>query len=123
MIKVKFFFQDNGLETNFYLIQFNNINAFPEYGVIEDEFFQGNEMFGLIRSADIKADDELYMSVQGIDQRYFNYMNKLITIAGSSGGSPFATPPASQTARATAPGGGKSRGSARRGNAAARGRP
>jgi hypothetical protein len=34
------------------------------------------------------------MSVQGIDERYFNYMNKLIAIAGSSGGSPFATPPA-----------------------------
>ena len=92
--QVKFFFQDNGLETNFYLIQFNNINAFPEYGVIEDEFFQGNEMFGLIRNADIKPEDELYMSVQGIDERYFNYMNKLIAIAGSSGGSPFATPPA-----------------------------
>lgn len=93
--QVKFFFQDNGLVDNFYLIGFkNSINTFPEYGVVEDEFFQGNEMFGLYRSADFESDDELFMSLQGVDERYFNYMNKLITIAGSSGGSPFATPPA-----------------------------
>lgn len=93
--QVKFFFQDNGLVDNFYLIGFkNSINPFPEYGVVEDEFFQGNEMFGLYRSADFESDDELFMSLQGVDERYFNYMNKLITIAGSSGGSPFATPPA-----------------------------
>jgi Domain of unknown function (DUF4249) len=94
-IQIKFFYQDNGLEDNFYLIGFKNSSkTFPEYGVIEDEFFQGNEMFGLYRNEDLKTDDELFMSLQGVDERYFNYMNKLITIAGSSGGSPFATPPA-----------------------------
>lgn len=94
-IQIKFFYQDNGLEDNFYLIGFKkNDFAFPEYGVIEDEFFQGNQMFGFYSNEKLKSEDELFMSLQGINERYFNYMNKLINIAGSSGGSPFATPPA-----------------------------
>lgn len=94
-IQVKFFYQDNGAEDNFYLIGVKNPNfSIPEYGVIEDKFFQGNQMFGIYRSPDIKANDVLEISVQGISERYFNYMNKLLNIAGSSNGSPFATPPA-----------------------------
>ena len=44
-IEVKFFFQDNGLQDNFYLIQFNpSFLSLPEYDVVDDEFFQGNQM-------------------------------------------------------------------------------
>lgn len=94
-IQVKFFYQDNGSEDNFYLIGAKNPNlSVLEFGVIEDKFFQGNEMFGLYRSPDLKKDDVLKLSLQSISQRYYNYMNKLLNIAGSSNGSPFATPPA-----------------------------
>ena len=31
---------------------------------------------------------------RGVSKSYHNYMNKLITIAGSGSGNPFATPPA-----------------------------
>lgn len=94
-IQIKFFYQDNGLENNFYLIGFKNSSVvFPEYGVVKDEFFQGNEMFGFYTNEDIKAGDELNMNLQGINEPYFNFMNKLISIAGSNGGSPFQTPPA-----------------------------
>jgi Domain of unknown function (DUF4249) len=93
-IQVKFFYQDNGLEDNFYLIGFkNNQVAFPEYGAITDEFFQGNQMFGFYTNADLKKDDILDMSLQGTNERYYNYMNKLLSIAGTVGGNPFATPP------------------------------
>lgn len=94
-IQVKFFYQDNGVENNFYLIGVKNSTlAIPEYGVIEDTFFQGNEMFGIYRSPDLNPNDILLLSLQGVSQKYYNYMNKLINIAGSAGGSPFATPPA-----------------------------
>jgi hypothetical protein len=66
----------------------------PEYDVIDDDFFQGNQMFGLYANEELKASDEIDFTLHGISQRYYNYMNILLGIAGSNGGSPFQTPPA-----------------------------
>lgn len=94
-IQVKFFYHDNGAENNFYLLGFKNgYIPFPEYGVVTDEFFQGNEMFGFYTDEDLKANDILGLSLQGISERYYNYMNKLLNIAGTNGGNPFASTPA-----------------------------
>ena len=94
-IQIKFFYQDNGSENNYYLIKFkNNQIPFPEFSAVRDEFFQGNQMFGFYSNSDLKKDDVLDMTLQGINERYQNYMNKLIAISGSNGGNPFATPPA-----------------------------
>lgn len=95
VIQVKFFYQDNGLEDNNYLIGVkNSTKAIPEFGVLKDKFFQGNQMFGFYSDDKLKAGDQLFFSLEGISTRYFNYMEKLLNIAGSGGGSPFATPPA-----------------------------
>ncbi len=93
--QIKFFFQDNGSEDNFYLIKFkNSTKVIPELNALEDKFFQGNQMFGLYFDDKIKPGDELDMSLRGISQKYFNYISKLINIAGGNNGSPFSTPPA-----------------------------
>ena len=94
-IEVKFFFQDNGFSDNFYLEQYNtSFLNLPEYDVINDSFFQGNQMFGLYTNEDMKANDEIEFVLHGISERYYNYMNVLLGVAGSNGGSPFQTPPA-----------------------------
>jgi hypothetical protein len=94
-IQVKFFYPDNGTEDNFYLIGFkNNTIPFPEFGTASDEFFQGNEMFGFYTDEDLVAGNVLDLGVQGISERYYNYMNKLLNIAGTNGGNPFTAPPA-----------------------------
>ena len=94
-IQVKFFYQDNGQEINYYLIGFKYQNIFfPEYGALKDEFFQGNQTFGFYSNPDLKTAENLDMSLQGISLPYYNYMNKLINISGNNAGSPFATPPA-----------------------------
>lgn len=94
-IQVKFFYQDNPLEDNNYLIGVkNNSLAVPEYGVVQDRFFQGNQMFGFYSNSDLKAGNQLTFVLQGISLKYYNYLNELFSIAGSSNGSPFATPPA-----------------------------
>ncbi|MBL7887716.1 MAG: DUF4249 domain-containing protein [Flavobacterium sp.] len=94
LIQVKFFFQDNGLEDNNYLVTVQKEpNVIPEQGVIEDRFFQGNQMFGFYTDQDLEAGNNLKFRLLGISRRYYNYMNKLINIT-SSGGNPFATPPA-----------------------------
>jgi hypothetical protein len=95
LIQVKFFYQDNGLEDNFYLIGFkNSTKAFTEFGVIKDRFFQGNQMFGFYTDDKLKTGDQLDIYLQGISERYNNYMEKLLNIAATDGGNPFATPPA-----------------------------
>jgi hypothetical protein len=93
--EIKFYFQDDGEVNNFYLGGVKNKNvAFPEYGVISDEFYQGNVMFIFYRDDKIEKGDTLDFSLQGITDKYSNYMDKLLSIAGTDGGNPFATPPA-----------------------------
>jgi len=94
-IEVKFFFQDNGLENNSYLSRYSTpVNAFPQFDAFDDRFEQGNQMFGLFSSEDLKAGDTIAYTLHGISTPYFNYMRILLGIAGTNGGSPFQTPPA-----------------------------
>ncbi len=94
-IEVKFFFQDNPTENNSYLTRYKTpVNAFPEFEAIQDRFEQGNLMFGLYSNEDLKAGDTIDYSQYGISTQYYNYMNILLGVAGTNGGSPFQTPPA-----------------------------
>lgn len=94
IIQVKFFFQDNGAENNNYLLSVKKTNeVIPEFGALTDEFLQGNQMFGFYADDELESGNQLTLGVQGISMRYYNYMTKLINIAGTSG-NPFATPPA-----------------------------
>jgi len=94
-IQIKFFYQDNGAEDNFYLVGAKNpLLSVKEFGVISDEFFQGNRMFGFYTNEKLDRGSTLKFSLQGITQSYYNYMNKLIAMSSSNGGNPFATPTA-----------------------------
>lgn len=94
-IEVKFYFQDNNLENNSYLTRYlTTVNAFPEFDVFDDRFAQGNEMFGLYTNEKLKAGDTINCALYGISSQYFNYMRILDGIAGTAGGSPFQTTPA-----------------------------
>jgi hypothetical protein len=92
--EIKFYFQDNTAENNFYLAGAKNSNfVYPEYGVLSDEFTQGNLMFAVYQD-ELKKGDVVDYTLQGITEKYNNYMSKLINLAGSDSGSPFATAPA-----------------------------
>ncbi len=92
-IELKFFFQDNGAEDNFYLTAFEtSITAFPDYDAYDDEFFQGNRTFGFYLTEDLKSGDETTFSVYGISERYMNYMTILTEIT-EGGGNPWGAPP------------------------------
>ena len=94
-IQVKTFFNDPADEENYYLFQYKtNISIIPSYDATNDEFFNGNEFFGLYSNKDLKPGNELNIKIYGISERYFDYMSKLINIAGNTSGSPFSTPPA-----------------------------
>lgn len=92
--QIKFYFQDNGDENNFYLAGIKNPTiAYPQYSALTDKFFQGNLMFSIYQNKDLKKGDVLPLSLQAMDENYFNYMSKLLKTAGSGRGNPFATAP------------------------------
>ena len=91
--QIKFFFDDNGAENNFYMTGFEtSITVFPEYFVFDDEFTQGQQNFGLYISEDLEAGDQMVFSLYGISERYMNYMNVLIEVS-QGGGGPWGAPP------------------------------
>ena len=91
--EVKFFFDDIENETNNYLLKINDpYKVIPEYGVLEDRFFQNNEMFGLYFSEDLKEGDTLNFTLNGITRNYYNYMNILLAQTGTTSAGPFSTP-------------------------------
>lgn len=94
-IELKFNFQDNGAEENFYLEEYKvPFRPFPLLGVFDDGFTNGNEMFSLIIDEDLAAGQSINFTLHGISERYHNYMNILIGISGGLSNGPFSTPPA-----------------------------
>lgn len=94
-IEIKTYFTDPADEDNFYLFKYvysNKVTA--NYYVSEDKFYQGNEIFSSAIDEDLKAGDEVEVTHYGISKQYYNYMNILVSIAGSSIGGPFQSPPA-----------------------------
>ena len=79
---------DDGERNDFYLFDFN----FGEYLVTEDEFYQGQRFeFSFFYDKNLKDGRELQISLLGIDETFFNYMNQLIIQSGPDAG-PFSTP-------------------------------
>ena len=96
-IELKFYFQDNGLENNFYMSKLNlpsKININPEYAAFDDKFLQGNLIFDYYTDEDLATGDSIAYTLYGISQQYYNYMNILLNIAGNNSGGPFSTAPA-----------------------------
>jgi len=94
-IEVRYFYTDNGMTDDFYLtrIKFSSYTI-PEFGVISDELFQGNQFSDTYSNEEIKQGDQLDITFSGISEGYFNYLRVLFSIAGSTNGSPFQSPPA-----------------------------
>ncbi len=91
--EVKFFFNDFVNETNQYFLRIDDpYKVIPEYGVLEDRFFQNNEMFSLYYSEDLQPGDTLKLTLNGITLNYYNYMNVLLTQTGTNSAGPFSTP-------------------------------
>jgi hypothetical protein len=94
-LQLKAFFNDPADADNYYLYKYIFAKKLkPEYYVDDDLFFQGNTFFSLVIEEDTKPGDTVEITHYGISKAYFNYMNILLSVAGSSGGGPFQSPPA-----------------------------
>lgn len=94
-IEIKAFYNDPADANNFYLYKYIYSNKVKStFYVDEDKFFNGNEFFSLSDDEDLEIGNEIEMTHFGISKQYFNYMNILVSIAGSNVGGPFQSPPA-----------------------------
>jgi hypothetical protein len=92
-IEIKTYYDDPSDETNYYLYKYSYTDEEKQnYYVDEDSFFQGNQFFSISQNDEIKIGDEIIVTHFGVSKSYYNYMNVLLSIAGSGGGSPFQSP-------------------------------
>lgn len=94
-IEIRSYFTDPADEDNYYLFKYvYSSQVTSNFYVSEDKFYQGNEIFSSTDDDDLKAGDEIEVTHLGISKQYYNYMNILVSIAGSNIGGPFQSPPA-----------------------------
>ena len=80
--------RDSPERDDFYLFDFD----FNEYLVTEDEFYQGQTFeFSYFYDKDVTPGREIDISILGVDETFYNYMNQLIVQSGGDQG-PFQTP-------------------------------
>ena len=83
-------FTDIANRDDYYLFDFD----FNEYLVTEDEFYQGQTFeFSYFYDENVKPGREINVSLLGVNEAFYNYMNQLIVQAGGDQG-PFQTPSA-----------------------------
>ncbi|MFV8341041.1 DUF4249 domain-containing protein [Flavobacterium sp. XS2P39] len=94
LLEIKTFFNDPADADNYYLYKYKfTKNLKPEYSLDDDLFFQGNTFFSLVLEEDTKPGDQVEVTHYGISKAYSNYMNILLSVAGTSEGGPFQSPP------------------------------
>ncbi|MBG49499.1 MAG: hypothetical protein CML05_14530 [Pseudozobellia sp.] len=83
-------FTDSPGRDDYYLFDFD----FNEYLVSEDEFYQGQPFeFSYFYDDGVQPGMEVQISLIGVDEPFFNYMNQVIVQSGGDQG-PFQTPSA-----------------------------
>lgn len=91
--EVNVFYTDIANEDNFYLIRYlPDYAVVPNFSTSEDQFYQGNQFNGIFSSEDLQEGTEIDITLYGISQQYFNYMEILDSVLGS--GNPFGSAPA-----------------------------
>lgn len=93
--ELKAFFHDPADEENYYFFEFiSDIPAIPSLEVYNDEFTNGNTMFGFYTEEDLSAGDEVTIRIHGTSERFYNFMFILLQQLSEDGGGPFETQPA-----------------------------
>lgn len=90
-IELKAFYTDPVEINNFYLFKF----FFEDVSIqiYDDEFTDGNRTFAYFSNEDLKIGDQVDFEIQGISERFYEYLFILSSQAGENNGGPFQTQP------------------------------
>ncbi|MBT8261150.1 MAG: DUF4249 domain-containing protein [Flavobacteriaceae bacterium] len=94
-IELKAYFSDPETEGNHYLFEFQSeIFTIPDLNVYNDEFTNGNQMFGYYSDEDLESGQNVTIKNYGISEGFYNYMFILLQQNSQDAGGPFETQPA-----------------------------
>ena len=92
-IQIKVFFDDPSNVDNYYLGQFSSsVNALPTLTTLNDQFTNGNENFIEFDNEELMPGATVDISIYGISDNYYNFIDILIEQASEKDG-PFQTTP------------------------------
>lgn len=93
--ELKAFYTDPADAENYYFFEFlYDISAIPTLEVYEDEFTNGNQIFGFYTQEDLDSGDIVTIRNYGVSERFYNFMFILLQQNSDEGGGPFETQPA-----------------------------
>ncbi len=93
--ELKAYYTDPADEENYYFFEFiSNIPVNPSLEVYEDEFTNGNQIFGFYTEEDLEIGDAITIRNYGVSERFYNFMFILLQQNSEEGGGPFETQPA-----------------------------
>ena len=94
-IEIKAFYTDPANVDNYYFFEFDSPTAVvPSLEVYEDEFTDGNQIFGFYSDEDLEASDVINIRNHGVSERFYEYMFLLLQQGGNDNGGPFQVQPA-----------------------------
>ena len=90
---IKASFLDIATTEDYYLFKYETpYRVRASVYVLEDEFFNGNSFFSEESEEKLVTNDVVKITHYGVSRSYFNYLEKLIAVSGSTGGL-FSSPP------------------------------
>ena len=93
--ELKAYYTDPEDEENYYFFEFiSDIPVIPTLEVYEDEFTNGNQIFGFYTEAELEAGDQVIIRNYGVSERFYEFMFILLQQNSEEGGGPFETQPA-----------------------------
>ncbi|MAP54056.1 DUF4249 domain-containing protein [Altibacter sp.] len=92
-IELKAFFNDPPNEENYYFFEGLSTRG-NAYDTFNDQFFDGNQIFGFYSVEDLKANDQVTFYLHGVDKNFYNFMFVLLQQSTDQSDGPFETQPA-----------------------------
>lgn len=94
-IELKAYYTDPVNIENYYFFEFiSDIPVVPTLEVYDDEFTDGNQIFGFYTEEDLESGDEVIIRNYGVSERFYEFMFILLQQGSDDGGGPFETQPA-----------------------------
>ncbi|MBR9846097.1 MAG: DUF4249 domain-containing protein [Algicola sp.] len=93
--EIKAFFNDPADEENYYFFEFTpTLPVTPTLDTFNDEFVNGNEIFGFYVEEDLDPSQSVTIQIHGVSEQFYEYMFILLQQIENGGGGPFETQPA-----------------------------
>ena len=93
-IGLKITFKDFANQRNYYLFRVDSdLNPFPEYQYVDDQFTDGNTVPWLYSHEDLVKGKKIYFTQYGVSENYHNYMKLIINASAGANNGPFQTIP------------------------------